>query len=150
MENKNNLKKNFDTLFCLRDLAYLCLCVRSRLSTKHVGLKRHFIFIYPFHGFLNGLKIALWYRWKRFVHDFRFKVKMSSQTNQNFFWILFYPPASEASREVAIITERKNMHTPVYQGKALLSNALKRLFNDARDVIIVCQSVSLWLTLTPT
>ena len=25
-----------------------------------------------------------------------------------------YPPASEASREVANLTERKNLHTPVY------------------------------------
>ena len=28
--------------------------------------------------------------------------------------MLFYPPASEASREVANLTERKNLHTPVY------------------------------------
>ena len=28
-----------------------------------------------------------------------------------------YPPASEASREVANLTERKNPHTPVYDVK---------------------------------
>ena len=28
--------------------------------------------------------------------------------------LLFYPPASEANREVANLTERKNPHTPVY------------------------------------
>ena len=27
---------------------------------------------------------------------------------------LYHPPASEASRELANITERKNPHTPVY------------------------------------
>ena len=33
---------------------------------------------------------------------------------------LFYPPASEASREVANLTERKNPHTHVY-GVIILS-----------------------------
>ena len=28
-----------------------------------------------------------------------------------------YPPASEASREVANLTKRKNLHTPFYGGK---------------------------------
>ena len=32
-----------------------------------------------------------------------------------------YPPASEASREVANLTERKNPHTPVHGVKECLS-----------------------------
>ena len=34
---------------------------------------------------------------------------------------IFYPPASEASREVDNLTERKNLHTPVYGVKECLS-----------------------------
>ena len=33
-----------------------------------------------------------------------------------------YPPASEASREVANLTERKNPHAPVYGVKEFVSN----------------------------
>ena len=32
-------------------------------------------------------------------------------------YIGIYPPASKASKEVANLTERKNMHTPVYDVK---------------------------------
>ena len=32
----------------------------------------------------------------------------------SFFGQVLYPPASEASREVANLTERKNLHIPVY------------------------------------
>ena len=46
--------------------------------------------------------------------------------------VMFYPPASEVSREVASLTERKNPHTPVYGVKEF-----------------VCLSVHLWLTLNP-
>ena len=31
--------------------------------------------------------------------------------------LCIYPPASEASREVANLTERKNLHTPEYGAK---------------------------------
>ena len=48
------------------------------------------------------------------------------------FLIFYYSPASEASREVANLTERKNPHTPVYGVKEF-----------------VHLSVCLWSTLTP-
>ena len=34
--------------------------------------------------------------------------------DQLYVWLLDYPPASEARWEVANLTERKNLHTPVY------------------------------------
>ena len=46
-----------------------------------------------------------------------------------------YPPASEASWEVANLTERKNPHTPVYGVKKIC--------------LSVCPSVCLLQTLTP-
>ena len=47
------------------------------------------------------------------------------------YWV-YYPPASEASREVSNSTEKKNPHTPLYGAKE-----------------IVRLSVCLWSTLTP-
>ena len=44
---------------------------------------------------------------------------------------IFDPPASEASMKVANLTERKNLHTPVYGAKEF-----------------VCLSVCMWSTLT--
>ena len=45
-----------------------------------------------------------------------------------FFKNAFYPPVSEASREVANLTERKNPHTPVYGVKENLLLWLPELF----------------------
>ena len=49
----------------------------------------------------------------------------------------FLSPASEASREVANLTERKNPHTPVYGVK------------EFGYCLSICLSVCLWSTLTP-
>ena len=38
--------------------------------------------------------------------------------------IFHFPPASEASREVAILTERKNPHMPVYGLRRLIIKIL--------------------------
>ena len=41
--------------------------------------------------------------------------------------MLFYPPASQASREVTNLTERKNPHTPVYGVKEFVCRSVVNL-----------------------
>ena len=48
--------------------------------------------------------------------------------------LIFYPPASEASREVANLTERKNPHTPQ------MEQLVQALFEDLCDSIICPKS----------
>ena len=47
-------------------------------------------------------------RWRKCLKRMMHKAKADNYTENS------YPPASEASREVANLTERKNLHTPVY------------------------------------
>ena len=46
------------------------------------------------------------------------------------FKIMYYPPASEASREVANLIEGKNWHTPPYMASKNLSVCLSMMYFD--------------------
>ena len=55
-------------------------------------------------------------------------------------WLLvfspnYYPPVSEASREVANLTERKNQHTPVYGVKEFVCLSVTKIDCISREIL---------------
>ena len=57
-----------------------------------------------------------------------------------------YSPASEVSKEVANLTERKNAHTPVYGVKEFVSGLAEQLtFNLTRTKNHLKKGLLLWL-----
>ena len=55
-------------------------------------------------------------KWSRIVPESTFVVENVESLGLAFEWPS-YLPASKASREVTNLTERKNLHTPVYCGR---------------------------------
>ena len=61
---------------------------------------------------LSGLLLTDWQKGKMYFCSK--KIACAEQFFEGTFLTSIYPPASEVSREVEHLTERKNPHTPVY------------------------------------